>query len=522
MASSVQKTITQRLPGDRTGDVAVPAAPRRDQGGDVEQVIRAILAPLASLKLTVALFAMSIVIVFAGSVAQVDAGIWTVVHDYFRCAFAYIPIRIFFPRSWNVPHWGFYFPGGWLIGGLLLTNLFAAHAIRFTCKARGRKLALGMVILGIGMLVTWLVISNSVQEAMDWAYPSQAGSRGDAFWRVLWRLLQGGIAAATLYGGCIPLFGKRAGIVVLHGGVILLLCSELITGLLAVEARMTIANGETVNFLDHSRTVELAIVDGSDPNFDQVVTVPGAMLAKGGAIRSERLPFDIDVVEYMPNSSQPIPMSDVGGPMQAKNKATAGNGKQLLVLPAKEGSGVEMGAEDAPTAVLELKDKQTGASMGRYVFSLWFYANMSLRQLPDVSEKITVGGKTYDVRLRPEREYIRASADREPLALRLDQFNHKTYIGTDTPSDYSSIVQLIDADRKVDRRLTIRMNDPLRYGGRTFYQSGFLPHDNGTVLQVVKNIGWMVPYVSCMIVAMGLAGHLGAKLIEFIERRAMA
>ena len=62
---------------------------------------------------------MATFLVFAGTVAQIDKGIWTVVDEYFRCAFAWIDLQIFFPRVWDVPG-GFWFPGGWLIGGLLL------------------------------------------------------------------------------------------------------------------------------------------------------------------------------------------------------------------------------------------------------------------------------------------------------------------------------------------------------------------------------------------------------------------
>jgi len=41
--------------------------------------IRKLLKPLASLQLTVVIFALSIFLIFAGTLAQVHAGIWTVV-----------------------------------------------------------------------------------------------------------------------------------------------------------------------------------------------------------------------------------------------------------------------------------------------------------------------------------------------------------------------------------------------------------------------------------------------------------
>ena len=69
------------------------------------------------------------------------------------------------------------------------------------------------------------------------------------------------------------------------------------------------------------------------------------------------------------------------------------------------------------------------------------------------------------------------------------------------------------------------MNEPLRYGGETFYQSGY---DDGvrsgtgvkaTTLQVVANVGWMIPYIACMIVATGLLAQFSLTLVRFLKRR---
>ena len=47
---------------------------------------------LASLRLTVALFAMAIFLIFAGTMAQVDKDIWEVMDQYFRTWLAWIPL----------------------------------------------------------------------------------------------------------------------------------------------------------------------------------------------------------------------------------------------------------------------------------------------------------------------------------------------------------------------------------------------------------------------------------------------
>src|SRR5207244_9496196 len=118
----------------------------------------------------------------------------------FRSAYVWIPLQIFvrfgqtfFGVSSNAQLPGsFPFPGGWLIGGLLLANLLAAHAVRFK---------------------------------LNW---------------------------------------KRSGIMVLHGGLIILMLSELVTGLFAIEGNMTIEQHGSANYIEEPRVGELAIIDSPD------------------------------------------------------------------------------------------------------------------------------------------------------------------------------------------------------------------------------------------------------------------
>src|SRR6476469_8576719 len=81
--------------------------------------LRRAVAPLASLRLTVALFAASIFLIFVGSLAQKDHDVWEVVNSlYFSTWFALVEFRVFerlaqiFSKSieWNLTG-GFLFSG---------------------------------------------------------------------------------------------------------------------------------------------------------------------------------------------------------------------------------------------------------------------------------------------------------------------------------------------------------------------------------------------------------------------------
>ena len=63
--------------------------------------------------------------------------------------------------------------------------------------------------------------------------------------------------------------------------------------------------------------------------------------------------------------------------------------------------------------------------------------------------------------------------------------------------------------------MVIYMNNPLRYNGETYYQAGFDRDDQGTRLQVVRNPGWLAPYVACVMVALGMVWQFCVHLFGF-------
>ena len=479
-------------------------APQPAPQSDPITLVRGVLTALASLKLTVALFALAIFIVFAGTVAQVDKGVGTVEREYFRTPIAWIDLFIFFPRAWEVPG-RFFFPGGWLIGAALLVNLICAHALRFKVKARGKRLGIGLAVLAMGALLTWLVIASVYDH-------DGSGETLTPYWRVTMQLLRGGMAGLVLFLGCALVFHKRGGIVLLHSGIMLLMISELITGLYAEEGNIRLREGGQGGcFAKDIREAELAIIDPSDPNLDRVVVVPEARLREGRSIQDEQLPFHILVRQYMKNSV----LVDRSPDNQAEqNLATAGAGQLTEVRELREVSGVDSNQTvDVPAAYVTFKSKDGTDLIGTYLVSPQFRPQ-------EIQISTPQGERTYDVSLRFRRRYLRSQGSESYFWLHLIDFRHDKYVGTEKAKNFSSLVRLVDTDRNVDRQVKIWMNNPLRYAGEVFYQSSFDPEDDQvTILQAVRNRGWMVPYVSCMIVATGLLAHFGINLSDFLRRR---
>ncbi len=461
-----------------------------------------------SLKLTVVLLSLSMVLVFAGTLAQVDKGIWTVMDQYFRCFIAFIELPVFFPRAWDVPNLKIPFPGGFLIGTLLTINLIMVHAASFRIQSNGTRRIAGIIMLLAGILVTCGVM-------FGWGTAPVAATESDAFWRVFLRLGRGTLAAVVFYIACILLYRKRAGMVLLHAGILFLLVGEFITALFAVEATMTIKEGETVNFIDHSQRLEMAFIETSNPDYDSVTVIPQRKLKDGATIRARELPFDIKVNRYMVNSSQPRPLQGIPEALQESYPQYEGYGGRLYMAEVPEVSGAT-GARNAPAVDVEFFDRTSGASLGRYVLSLWMYPNFVNRAW-DMPTNLKIAGKEYSAYFRFHREYL-TSPSGSPYSIKLLDFVHEKYEGTQMPKDFASQIHLVNQGDDVDRELRIWMNNPLRYARRTFYQSGFLPDDGGTVLQVVRNDTWMIPYLSCMIVFVGMAAQFIQSFSRYLRR----
>ena len=99
-----------------------------------------------------------------------------------------------------------------------------------------------------------------------------------------------------------------------------------------------------------------------------------------------------------------------------------------------------------------------------------------------------------------------------------EKFRHDVYPGTEIPKNFSSLVRLSNPTSGEERDVLIYMNQPLRYQGRTFYQSGF-EGETVTILQVVQNPGWMMPYISCVIITLGLLVHFAISLRRSLTRK---
>ncbi len=368
-----------------------------------------------SLRLTVVLLVLSIMLVFFATLDQVHLGVWGIQHKWFFTFIVIQPIN-----GLPVP----VFPGGYFIGGLLLINLVAAHIYRF---------------------------------------------------RLTWR---------------------KSGIQLAHFGIILLIASQFFTGLEQRESQVQFRLNETRRYSEDFRLNELAVIDTTDPKFDDVVAIPESLLEHDEPVQSPKLPFRIVPKLYYPNSVVQM-RSQV--PNAPPTPATMDIGTQLAATP--QPLTYKENERNMPVAFVELVGPE--GSLGTWLVSPWI----------EEPQTFDYAGRTWQLVMRFKRYYT-------PYSMTLLQLKNDVYPGTDIPKNFSSQVRIKDDDGKGDRDVLVYMNNPLRYGGLTYYQYQMNKADGLSVFQVVRNPSWRLPYIACLLVALGLVIQFGLHLTGFFRRRA--
>ena len=291
---------------------------------------------------------------------------------------------------------------------------------------------------------------------------------------------------------------KKLGIQLAHSGLILLLLGELITGLLQTDNNMRLEEGETKQYSESFRDNELAILDKTNPAFDDVVAIPETRLADEGTIQHPKLPFVVKVKAYYANAT--LQMGDPAGRPGAP-VATQGIGARVQVQPLA--LTYKPDERNLPAAFVEIVGP--AGSVGTWVVS----------PVVGMPQTFSFEGHTWELVFRFKRTY-------HPFTLTLLKFSHDKYPGTEIPKNFSSRVRVKGDDGRDDREVLIYMNNPLRHGGFTFYQAGFENNDKVTILQVVGNPGWLLPYIACIMMGLGLVIQFGQSLRSFTRKRTAA
>ena len=292
--------------------------------------------------------------------------------------------------------------------------------------------------------------------------------------------LPGGYATIALIGVALAakflLASKwswaQSGIILAHGGALLLLVGGLLTAATSREGYITIPEqGRAAEMLDYHRK-HLTVTDAGGA---VVLDLPHTRLKPDMPVTAGALSFTI--LTYHHNSA-PAPQT-----------ATERNGLPYV------GPATQVKMTPVPA------DKNEEANHGALTIAVRGSSADGIYLMTDVMPIFPQIGE-YTLRFGRVTTPL-------PFAVTLRDVKRELYPGTENARGYESHIDVHDG--AVTWPAIIRMNEPLRYKGYTLYQSSYIRNEDGsetTVLSAARNSGWLFPYIASIVIAAGLILHL--------------
>lgn len=307
---------------------------------------------------------------------------------------------------------------------------------------------------------------------------------------------------------------SKIGIWLIHSGLIMLLIGSGIISSYAIESQLAIEEGETAWYSQSTRDFELVFYMKEGATIKEVV-VPTEYYKKSMVITHEELPVRVFISSQYENADIGIIQSEEEYLTEHRSDY-AGFGQRLKLRPLPKSFRDDI--PNSPAVVLQLGRMAEDNQLDTFAaFSLKWLVSASIDVIQWIPVNKSVLGERYfsdetnsetlniGVQLRPKRFY-------NAYSLTLHDFSHDLYEGTKIPKNFSSQVSIVNQETQESFKELIYMNHPLRYEGKTYYQASYGKNDTLSVLQVVENPGRSLPYISSLLICVGLLVHFGVMM----------
>lgn len=281
-----------------------------------------------------------------------------------------------------------------------------------------------------------------------------------------------GVALATKFLLASKWSWAQSGIILAHGGALLLLAGGLLTAVTAREGYVTMAEGERAAVMVDYHHKHLTVTDAGGA---VLLDLPHTKLRRDLPVTAGGLSFTI--LDYMHNAT-PAPQTAT----ERNGLPYVGPAAQVKMVPAPVDKN-----EEANHSALSIAVRGSSAD-GIYLMTDVMPID------PQIGEYAVHFGRVTTAL---------------PFAVTLRDVKRELYPGTENARGYESHIDVHDG--AVSWPAIIRMNEPLRYKGYTLYQSNYILNEDGseaTILSAVRNTGWLFPYIASIIIAVGLILHL--------------
>jgi len=285
---------------------------------------------------------------------------------------------------------------------------------------------------------------------------------------------------------------KMPGLMLIHIGLMMMLLGGFFTKITGIEATVSLFEGEGRN-VAVSRTEWEISFSNELHSVQEYQAVDLSDLRKGRKFSFRDSELDFKVLEVQEHAKGLRTSGDEDEPVPANSAGFVALEKlNKLKTPEEHEPGVLLQVEGANGIEEILLTPRDQRPLGL--------------ELAD--------GSVRFIMLRRKRYEL-------PLFMELNEFSRTYYPGTDTPKDYRSLIT-VHLGEDLQREVIIKMNEPFRINGWTFFQQSFAVSGDSemSVFAVTRNFGRLIPYWATGITSLGLAMHfLQMQWMQLARRR---
>lgn len=278
---------------------------------------------------------------------------------------------------------------------------------------------------------------------------------------------------------------KHAGNLIAHFGIILMLVAGGVAHHFSERGNMAVGEGESSDAAEDyfEYVVEVAEIRDGKPH--DIHVIRGKHLddltdGRSRLFRLPKLPFDLEVAGWQ-NHAAPVSITE-RAPAASERVA---DGYYLMEKPD------EVNAEANTAGCYARIVRRDGTKSDPFILAGASFHPFSVRH----------EDRIFTVDLRKRLWPM-------PFTVKLDEFTAEFHPGTMKPSKFVSRITRIENGGEA--KVTIQMNEPMRYEGLTFFQASYGPPGTGpgqrmySVFEIVKNPADKWPEYSLYVVAFGM------------------
>lgn len=301
---------------------------------------------------------------------------------------------------------------------------------------------------------------------------------------------------------------RGAGLLISHFGMLMLLAGGFVTWAFATDGYMALYPGMTSNRVESYRNWQLEVFPlDENGQAKQSWILPSDELQsirvdEQRSYDADGLPFHVIVNGFTRNAT-PIPVTS--------NAASDATGKEIdgfKLAPQKPSKEAE---QNLPGAYVAFDPDGDGETVEAILWAGSYRFDPKENPMPF---QFTVNGQNYGALLAKKSWQV-------PFEVRLDEFIFERHPGVSTARNYESRVTRFEEGGETP--LEIKMNEPMRHAGYTFFQESFGPPDGEpgemfSQFAVANNPADQWPLWALVVTGVGMGIHFCVMLIDFILR----